>query len=341
MDKMEPDEKKKEDTEPLAFEKEVQTERGFFAIYRFATRGEIAMVCVGIVAALINGSIQPMQAVLLGRIWGGQAGRDASVLQHQIDDNVKFMLLLGITAFVVNYLQFSCFMITSERIIQRMKKACLASLMKQDMGFFDANPSGLLSARIHEQSILVQRGIAESLGTGIQFSSQFIAGFVISFTNNYKVAAAMLICMPAIVVILSGLIVSVVYFIKKTTAAYEEAGAVAEEALKGYQTIVSFNGEQKCASKYETFLEKAERIGSKMWFVRSIGMGLIFSSIFFSIGIGYWWGGVLISRGGEDFGGILTSVMSALVSHFNGYNVYCFQRTYFLTLVLYEYRWAR
>jgi ATP-binding cassette subfamily B (MDR/TAP) protein 1 len=254
-------------------------------------------------------------AVLLGRIWGGQAGRDADVLQHQIDENIKWLVLLGIGAFVANYLQFACFMITAERILQRMKRACLASLMKQDVGFFDANPSGLLSARIHEQSILVQRGISEPLGTAVQFTSQFVAGFVISFTHNYKVAAAMLLCMPIIVIILSGLIVAVVKFSEKTTAAYEKAGAVAEETLKGIQTVASFNGEMKSVKQYDSFLGTAEKVGSRMWFVRSVGMGLIYSSILFSMGIGYWWGGVLISRGGEDFGGVLTSVMSALVSY--------------------------
>jgi ATP-binding cassette subfamily B (MDR/TAP) protein 1 len=308
-----------EKQEPMEFEKETQEtgERGFFAIYNFATRKELALVCIGVIAALGNGSIQPIQAILLGHIWGGNAGRDSQVLEDNIHENVKYMLLLGIVSFICNYLQFACFMMTSEKIIQRMKRACLNSLLRQEIGFFDANPSGLLSARINEQSILVQRGIAESLGSGIQFTSQFISGFVVSFTNNYKVATAMLLCMPAIVILLSGLIFAVVHFVKKTTAAYEEAGAVAEEALKGIQTIASFNGELKSVRRYDTFLATAEKIGSTMWIVRAIGMGLIFSSIFFNIGIGYWWGSVLISRGGEDFGGVLTSVMSALVRYPN------------------------
>lgn len=71
---------------------------------------------------------------------------------------------------------------------------------------------------------------------------------------------------------------------------------------------------------------------------RSIGLGLVFSTIFLTFGVGYWcvragcsrdrwmdftltyvnrlvirYGARLIARGGEDFGGVFTSVFSAVL----------------------------
>lgn len=310
-------EEQKDEEAAMAFQLEETNKpaRGYFAIYaEFATRQELGMVAVGVCAALINGSVQPMMAVLLGRIWGGQAGRNADALQHNVNANLKYMLLMAVVSFLANYLQYTCFMITSERINQRMKRACLSALFRQEIGFFDENPSGLLSARISEQSILVQRGTSENLGMAVQFSAQLVAGFIISFTNNYRVALAMLLCMPVIAVVLSGLIFGVVYFVNKSTKAYEEAGAVAEEVLRAIQTVVSFNAESRLVDRYNALLEVAERVSIRMWFVRAGGMGVIMSTVFLSLGVGYWYGAQLVSSGSVDFGGVLTSVMSAMMA---------------------------
>ncbi|KAH9260260.1 hypothetical protein BASA81_001429 [Batrachochytrium salamandrivorans] len=313
----ETEQEKKDEEAAMAFQLEETNKplRGYFAIYtEFATRQELGMVAIGVCAALVNGAVQPMMAVLLGRIWGGQAGRSADALQHNVNANLKYMFLMAVVSFLANYLQYTCFMITSERINQRMKRACLSALFRQEIGFFDENPSGLLSARISEQSILVQRGTSENLGMAVQFTAQLVVGFIISFTNNYHVALAMLLCMPVIAVVLSGLIFGVVYFVNKSTKAYEEAGAVAEEVLRAIQTVVSFNAESRLVDKYNALLAVAESVSIRMWFVRAGGMGVIMSTVFLSLGVGYCYGAQLVSRGSVDFGGVLTSVMSAMMA---------------------------
>ena len=268
---------------------------------------------VGLVAAAGNGTLQPMQAVIMGHVFAGQAGRDAGVLERQIHENVHWMVVLAVVALVVNYVQFASFSIVSERVVARLKHACLASLLKQEVAFFDENPHSALAARVADQSFLVSRGIGDAMGSAVQFSSQFITGFAVSFSHNPRVASVMLLLLPLTFVLLTSLIFFVVNLVKRINATSEEATTVADEALAGITTVAAFNAEERAAGRYEAKLADLEGLGVKQALVRGLGVGFIFSAVFFTIGFGYFFGSRLVSRGGEDFGSVFTAVFSAVM----------------------------
>lgn len=138
--------------------------RGFFALYRFATWMEICMVLLGVVVAVANGTIQPAQAVLMGRIFGGQAGLDTKVLEDNIHSNMKYLLLGALVSFILNYVQTVCFVVSAERLTRRLKQACFESLLRQEVAFFDMHASGALAHRIEEQSMFISRGLSDAFG---------------------------------------------------------------------------------------------------------------------------------------------------------------------------------
>ena len=81
-------------------------------------------------------------------------------------------------------------------------------------------------------------GVGDTMGAAFQFSSQFIAGFVIAFSHNAKVAAVILLVMPVTSVFLSGVIYLIVTLSKRTSVANEEASTIADEALSGRVPLV-------------------------------------------------------------------------------------------------------
>src|SRR5438309_557671 len=129
----------------------------------------------------------------MGHIFGGQAGNNNQALMNQIDENIRWMAVMAVGSLVLNYFQYACFMTVAERVTTRFKQACLANLLKQEVSFLDENPPSSLAARVADQSFLVSRGIGDTMGSSIQFTSQFLVGFAISFSHNAKVAAVMLL----------------------------------------------------------------------------------------------------------------------------------------------------
>ena len=289
-------------------------ERGLIDIYRFfATPLDWFLLALGTVLALANGTIQPMQSVVLGHVFGAQGGLNSQALKDQIDGNIKWLMVLGVCAFTCAYFQYACFLTVAERVIRRIKTRCVQSALQQEVGWFDLNPPGVLSARIAEQSNLILMGSADSVGMALQFVSQFVSGFAIAFYRNWRVAAAMCVCMPVISLVMGTMILAILKFAKAATSSYEAAGGVAEEVLSAIQTVASFGGERRVTRRYDNKLALAESAGIKLSAIRGVALGLIFSSIFLSFGFGYFWGSKYIASGETDFGTVLTSIMSCII----------------------------
>lgn len=57
-------------------------------------------------------------------------------------------------------------------------------MLRQDIGWFDVSNSGELATRIKGDTLVVQQGIGEKLGLGVQFFATFVCGFCIGFSKG-------------------------------------------------------------------------------------------------------------------------------------------------------------
>lgn len=72
--------------------------------------------------------------------------------------------------------------------MRRLRQAYLHSVLRQNVAFFDAVGTGELTTRIQSDSHLVQQGISAKVAETVYFVAIFIAGIVIAFTRNAKLA---------------------------------------------------------------------------------------------------------------------------------------------------------
>lgn len=52
------------------------------------------------------------------------------------------------------------------------------------MGWFDKAEEGSLTTRLAADTYLIQEGISEKAGLVVQYSAQFVSGFVIAFVKG-------------------------------------------------------------------------------------------------------------------------------------------------------------
>ncbi len=57
---------------------------------------------------------------------------------------------IGVAAFIVAYFQISLFQLVCERQVQKIRVMFYRAILRQNIGWFDANPSGELSSRLSE-----------------------------------------------------------------------------------------------------------------------------------------------------------------------------------------------
>ncbi len=67
-----------------------------------------------------------------------------------IDTQCLIFTAIGVAAFILAYFQISLFQLACERQVHRIRVLFYRAILRQNIGWFDANPSGELSSRLSE-----------------------------------------------------------------------------------------------------------------------------------------------------------------------------------------------
>jgi ABC-type multidrug transport system fused ATPase/permease subunit len=171
-------------------------------------------------------------------------------LQMEVGLYSIYYLGLATALFLVSFISVLFWNISAYRQTRRMRLAFFKSIMRQDIGWFDVNPSAELSTRLSDDIEKIQAGIGDKAAIFLQYFSTFIAGFLIAFIRNWKMTLVVGTMLP-VLSLLAGLIAKVVAtFTVREQNAYASAGAVAEEVLGSIRTVVAFGGEYKEIERY-------------------------------------------------------------------------------------------
>jgi ATP-binding cassette subfamily B (MDR/TAP) protein 1 len=153
-------------------------------LFYFADRYDILLMCVGSLAAVGTGTIMPLFSLIFSNTINAiNVGTDEE-RRHNATKYSLYFIGLAVISFFMNFVQSSCFSIAAERQVRKMREQFLAAVLRQDVGWFDLGNSGELATRIKGDTLLVQQGIGEKLGLGVQFFATFVAGFVIGFSKG-------------------------------------------------------------------------------------------------------------------------------------------------------------
>lgn len=90
---------------------------------------------------------------------------------------IRKMLTLGL--FASAFIQVTCFLIASENLMHRMRKAFFKAILRQDIAWYDANHSGTLTSKLFDNLERIKEGTGDKVALAVQFLAQFFGGFVI------------------------------------------------------------------------------------------------------------------------------------------------------------------
>uniref|UniRef100_A0A8C1WMX4 Uncharacterized protein n=1 Tax=Cyprinus carpio TaxID=7962 RepID=A0A8C1WMX4_CYPCA len=101
--------------------------------------------------------------------------------------------------------------------------------------------------------------------------------------------------------------------------AYAKAGAVAEEILFAFRTVVAFNGQKKAVEKYEKNLVEAKNFGVKKAITTNVSMGLTQFIIFGTYALAFWYGTKLSVDEPENYsiGRVIIVFFSVMIGAFS------------------------
>ncbi|PWN43517.1 putative Leptomycin B resistance protein pmd1 [Ceraceosorus guamensis] len=305
-------------------------------LFRFATKFELFLNFLGLIAACGAGVAQPLMTVVFGNLttsfldYTNQLGRDPTLpgameamqrardeLRDAVGRDALLLLYIGIAMFGATYLYMATWMYTGETITGRIRQNYLAAVMRQEIAYFDLVGAGEITSRIQSDIQLIQEGISDKVPMSFMFLATFVAGFAVAFAKSWLLALVMSSIVPCIIA--AGALMNVLATKHQQTELdyVSHAATVAEEAMSTVRTAKAFGIEQRLVDLYDEYNVPTSRTGRAKAVINGVGMGVFFFVIYSSYALAFWEGSRLIASGTIETGVVMNVVFSILMGAFS------------------------
>jgi len=177
-------------------------------------------------------------------------------------------LYLAQSAFTFSYIySLSC---VGERIAAKLREDLFASLLSQDMEFFDRHKSGELASRLSSDVQEFKSSFKLCVSQGLRCSTQTVGCCVSLYLVSPQLTGVMCLIVPT--VILAGSLIGSMLrkLSRRAQAQMAQAHGVGEECLGNIRTVRAFAMEGTEADLYSGQVEKARELNEKL----GLGIGL-------------------------------------------------------------------
>ncbi len=299
--------------------------------YRFSTPAELALNVVGLIFAIAAGVAQPLMTVVFGNLTssflhfsnaltinptpeGIAAARNDLV--SNVNKDALYLLYVGIAMGVSTYIYMGTWVYTGESITRRIRLRYLGAVLRQDIAYFDTVGAGEITTRIQSDIQLIQEGISDKVPISVMFVATFVAGFVVAYVRNARLAGVLTAIVPCIIITGAVMNVFMTKFQQIELQHVSRAATIAEEALSTVRTAKAFGVEHKLVKLYDEPNRQATTLGVKKAIGQGIGMGLFFFVIYSAYALAFFYGCRLIADGQLEPGVVMTCIFAILIGSF-------------------------
>jgi ATP-binding cassette subfamily B (MDR/TAP) protein 1 len=260
-----------------------------------ATTSDKIYLVVGIITAILSGANQPANLIIFGEVLNSFNAQDESKRTEMINFLAIMYVVVGAQMFLTQFIQNYCMASFSAKQTRNIREEYFKSLIKQPVSYFDVQDQGMLATSVMESTLIIQDGMGEKFGLGVQFSCSFFFGLIVALYYAWQLALLVCAIVPVagfVIAVLAGVLTKST---EAATGAYNLAGSIATEALGGIRTVAGFNGEKHWASAYADKVQAGESAGLSKQFATGSLIGAIQFILWCAYALGLWFGARLIS----------------------------------------------
>ncbi|GAA6085999.1 bile salt export pump [Tachysurus ichikawai] len=268
----------------------------------------------GSLGAALNGSVNPLYALLFSQILGTFAIRDLDEQRKQINGVCVLFVSVGIMSFFSQFLQGFAFAKSGELLTRRLRKIGFQAMLRQEIEWFDdpINSPGALTTRLATDASMVQGATGSQIGMVVNSLTNIGASFIIAYYFSWKLSLVVTCFLPLIG--LSGVFQAKMLtgFANEDKKSMEVAGQVSSEAMTNIRTVAGLAKEKQFVDLYEKQLEAPYKSSKKKANVYAICFAFSQCVIFMAYAASFRYGGYLVNFEGLHYV-VVFRVISALV----------------------------
>lgn len=252
----------------------------YFRIFTYATRWDLCVYAIAVVASIGAGVTMPLMNVIFGQLVGQftdytkveSTGND---FNQVLDRQALYIMALFIVRWALISINKFCFRMIGIRLSSAIRQNYLQALFSQPIHVIDSMAPGAPATAITTTSNTLQLGISERLGTCLQSLVTILTALVIAFTWSWDLT---LVTLSLIIYIILATSITLPLIVKGQTAVSEadaEATSIASEALAGIRLVMACSAQNYIISQYTKWVVDSKKKGQKMGMILGLQVGLV------------------------------------------------------------------
>lgn len=157
-------------------------------------RSYLLHMIIGTIAAVLHGGCFPGFAIAFGKLFDIFVPSPTSTVQtfqEGVATICYVFIALGGWAVLWGYLCQMLWGTVGEAVGEMLRLRVFSSMMIQEVGWFDQQPSGKLGSILSDDISLVRSGLGDKIATYVSFMSQCLIGAIVALIFSWKLALVM------------------------------------------------------------------------------------------------------------------------------------------------------
>ncbi|KAM9387547.1 mitochondrial potassium channel ATP-binding subunit [Phaethornis superciliosus] len=231
-------------------------------------RPQLLALSAAVLLALCSALVSVRVPVVLGQLVDAVSGCAGGLFPRYVAAvRLPALRLLGLHCLqgLLTFGYIALLARAGERLAGNMRKELFASLLRQDVAFFDGTRTGQLVARLTADVQEFKSSFKLVISQGLRSGTQTLGGFVSLYLLSPKLTGLLVLALPTLVGIGTLLGSGLRGLSRQAQEQVAKATGVADEALGNVRTVRAFAMEEQQAGLYCTEVDRAgllsERLG--------------------------------------------------------------------------------
>ena len=286
-------------------------------IFKYCDQKDKILMILGGLCAFISGAGMPAFSQIIGIVVSDMTSSSGDDLKEKMSRIAWITVVVGVCLAVPQSIAAYSINYSTMRQVTRIKLLYFKALMRQEVGWHDANPPGELTSRMDGDTKVIEEAMGTNFQQLLQHIGTFFFAYGIAFYNAWELTLIMLCVIPFI----GG---NAIFFgsrIKKasiaTRDAYATAGGLALEAIDNIKTVQVFGREEYESKRFSDAVVPAVACGIRKEVSTFMASGINNLFLYISMGYSFWFGAYLIWWGRVEMSDVVTVFMCGIMSCFS------------------------
>ncbi len=231
----------------------------------------------------------------------------------RIDQAALFLVVAFSIQAVATSLRYALFTTSGERVVARLRSNLFATLMDQEIAFFDSRRTGELVNRLASDTAVLQNTVSVNISMALRFLASVLGGVGFLIYTSPRLTLVMLAVVPPVALGAVAYGRRVRKLSRDVQDALARSSEVADEALGGIRTVRAFAAEKTESARYASAVDQAFALARRRIMMAASFMGVASFAAYGAAALVLWYGGHLVARKAMTVGDLTSFLVYTLL----------------------------